>query len=73
MTASELIDQLKQYPADLKIVVEGYENGFDDLETIKNVSLVLHPDKKYWDGKYDESADPISITAIALIGNRKYQ
>ena len=31
MTVSELIDTLKAHPGDLRVVVNGYEEGFDDL------------------------------------------
>ena len=33
MTAQELIEILKTYPADLRVVVNGYETGYDDLES----------------------------------------
>ena len=32
MTTGELIQLLSQYPADLRVMVQGYEDGFDDLE-----------------------------------------
>ena len=30
MTVSELIEQLKSYPADMRVLVPGYEGGYND-------------------------------------------
>ena len=70
MTTAELINRLKEYPDDMRVVVAGYENGFDDIETIKNVVLGLRPDKEEWDGKYEKSTDKNATNAIALLGDR---
>jgi hypothetical protein len=70
MTAFELINKLKQYPGDMQVVVAGYENGFDDIETIKNVLLGLRPDKEEWDGKYEKSTEKNANNALALLGDR---
>ena len=32
MTTEGLIQLLAQYPADLRVMVQGYEAGYDDLE-----------------------------------------
>jgi hypothetical protein len=31
MTVNELIEQLKNYPADMHVLTLGYEGGFDDI------------------------------------------
>jgi hypothetical protein len=31
MTVNELIEQLKNYPADMRVLALGYESGFDDI------------------------------------------
>ena len=33
MTVNELIELLATYPGDLRVVVNGYEDGFDDLKS----------------------------------------
>lgn len=30
MTVSELIEQLKEYPGDMRVLVPGYEGGYND-------------------------------------------
>jgi len=31
MTVSELIEQLKQYPSDMRVLTLGYEGGYNDI------------------------------------------
>ena len=31
MTVNELIEQLRNYPADMRVLALGYEGGFDDI------------------------------------------
>ena len=33
MTVKELVEHLGKYPDDLRVVVNGYEDGFDDLSS----------------------------------------
>jgi hypothetical protein len=70
MTASELIDKLKQYPANMRIVVAGYESGFDDIEMINYVSIDKFRKKQEWDGRYRERNNATTVNAVALLGNR---
>ena len=41
MTVSELIETLKAHPGDLRIVVNGYEEGYDDLSP-RQITVVLN-------------------------------
>ena len=44
MTVRELINLLAAYPDDLRVVVNGYEDGFDDLswDKLKIVEIALN-------------------------------
>jgi|GEM_PF-1222050 len=48
MTVSELIEALKNYPPDARVVVLGYESGYDDITLIKQVAIL--PEDKYLPG-----------------------
>jgi hypothetical protein len=70
ITVKELIQKLSEYPQDLPIVIEGYENGFDDFE-IKQQQIITSLYPNWYDGKYKESNEggslPETITqAITL-------
>ena len=39
MTVAELIETLKAFPADLEVVVEGYETGLDPIHLVKQADI----------------------------------
>jgi hypothetical protein len=51
MTVSELIEQLKNMPQDMMVVIDGYEGGYDNPELS---SSKLIPDSN-WNGKSKEA------------------
>ena len=53
MTVSELTQLLAAYPPDLRVVVNGYEEGYDDLEThlVSVREIRLDAGKKCWEGR----------------------
>ena len=58
MTAQDLIRILRTYPADMRVVVNGYEDGFDDVspEGIAVVKVQLNRGTKAWQGRHLEPA-----------------
>jgi hypothetical protein len=66
MIISELIEKLKKLPPDMRIVIAGYESGFNDIQELK--SLVINLDKKdeWYYGAHEESES--GVNAIALLG-----
>ena len=57
MTIGELIDLLRTYPTDLRVVVDGYEDGFDDLSTgqLSMVKVGLNTGAEVWEGDHIEA------------------
>ena len=57
MTVAELIDLLSSYPGDLRVVVDGYEDGFDDLnpELIGQIELALNQNEPWYLGRHEAS------------------
>ena len=48
MTVNELIEQLKNYPGDMRVLTLGYEGGFDDIG-LKTEDIVFGAnDKDKW-------------------------
>ena len=75
MTVGELIQQLGAYPPDMRVVVNGYEEGYDDLspEQIGLVKIALNTGKNSWEGEHGEANgfdatpdDAEGIEALAL-------
>jgi hypothetical protein len=73
MTVAELIKALSQFDPDLKVVVDGYEGGFDDPR-ISETDAVLDANwdgqrkKKQWDGRHDWGDDSKPNTRVLLLG-----
>lgn len=59
MTAIELIEILRTYPPDTRVMVSGYENGYDDLEPDRVTIMEVHLDtgKWWWDGRHSDVRD----------------
>lgn len=60
MTVDELVRLLADFPPDLRVVVNGYEYGYDDLspEQVSPVTIALNTGKHRWEGKHGEPASP---------------
>ena len=59
MNVSELLEILKAHPGDLRLVVNGYEEGYDDLspEQICVVRIALNIGVHDWEGRHGEPGD----------------
>ena len=59
MTVKDLIDLLARHPADLRVVVNGYEEGYDDLspEQISVVRIALNTGVEHWVGRHSDTDD----------------
>lgn len=71
MTAKELIIELQKIAPDTKIVVRGYEDGYNDISELKTVKIKATPDSNWYDGEYDVSAEEDAVVAIDLFGENK--
>ena len=60
MTVAELIKLLEGYPPILRVVVDGYEEGYDDLSPDRMLVTGMRPDTKQasWQGMHGEAEVP---------------
>ena len=54
MKISELIEQLKKYPADMEVLVPSYEDGFDPVTDCRPLHVVTYEPREWYYGVYDE-------------------
>ena len=54
MTVSELIRILRNYPRNMRVVVNGYETGFEDLDPdlVSVREICLNAGEEWWDGQH---------------------
>lgn len=59
MTVREMIELLERYPSDIRVVVSGYEEGYDDLspKQISVVDLCLNTGVREWQGRHSHPLD----------------
>ena len=59
MTIGELIRILENHPSGMRVVVNGYEEGYDDLspEQIAVVRLLLNTGTQQWQGRHGDPRD----------------
>ena len=64
MSVYELIRLLEKHPPDLRVVVNGYEEGYDDLEMehLSVVEIALNTGKHRWEGQH---GDPNGLSGSA--------
>jgi hypothetical protein len=66
--AQELINHLQTLPPETKIVVRGYEDGYNDILQLKKVKIKPGVDAHWYDGEFEDSSDADTIDAIDLFG-----
>jgi hypothetical protein len=68
MTVKELIDRLSLEDPNKRIVVDGYESGYDEVEKIilVNIQPNLSVSEKDWEGEFEFTSEKDSEAAILL-------
>jgi hypothetical protein len=69
MTVGELILALRKHDAEHRVVVQGYEEGFDDVLPPRPVTLALDVHPETWNGPHDSAAG--GVPAVCLAGRRR--
>lgn len=73
MKAKDLILKLQQLDPDTKVVVRGYEDGYNDIFSLKPVKIKIAENGEWYYGEYEDSTDADAIEAIDIFGeNKKY-
>jgi len=74
MRVKELIEHLTTQDPEMRVVVNGYETGYDELENVYTVKITPNPkaDIKIWEGDFDEvSKNSYEPSETALCFPRK--
>jgi hypothetical protein len=73
MTVAELIATLQEHPLDARVVVDGYEDGFDNVVGAIGGTIAETKDSEWWSGRLEDSSpiDPRSFYAVILTSDRR--
>lgn len=72
MTIAELIQKLQELSPDTKVVIRGYENGYNDILRIVPRKIELDTNSHWYEGSYTDGKDLTAIDAIELYGDNVY-
>jgi len=69
LTVKDLIQKLSGYPGDLRVLVEGYEGGFSEIQSLKQIHVALNRHQKDWMGPHEEDQDSKDSALVILRGS----
>ncbi len=69
MTIQELLQQLHQYPPDTRVVVSGYEGGYNDLMLLKTIVIQADAFTEWYMGQHADTAE--GEPALLLAGENR--
>jgi len=68
MTVRELIERLALEDPSMRVVVQGYEQGYDEVHVVEYTHIVPNTDKDkpWWDGEFNETSNKETELALFL-------
>lgn len=70
MTVAELIDKLKAFPAGMRVVVPGLdEGGYENIGVVKLINVVESGDDVSWGAAFDDVGDDDRPVEVAVMIN----
>lgn len=69
LTVKELIEALAQYPPDIRVVVNGYEDGYDNLHvnSLSAISIRPKPNHSEWEGENEEALEDSGANEFSAV------
>lgn len=63
MNVQQLIEELKKYPPEMRVIVNGYEGGYIDLEKVyvQSIRLNVHRKDDWYYGRHDDANYPMAL------------
>ena len=66
MNVQQLIERLALEDPKMRVVVEGYEQGYDEVHELEYVRILPNTDKDrpWWDGEFNHTLDKTTEKAL---------
>ena len=73
MKIKDLVKELNNLNPDSQILVQGYESGYDDIVSLKEIKIFKKRNANNWDGEYDDAENRKKnvIKSVIIFGNRR--
>jgi hypothetical protein len=73
MTVAELIERLQKFPPETRVVVAGYEDGFNDVKWVEGLDIALNVHTEDYYGAHNtpdcSKANAEVVPAVLLRGH----
>jgi len=66
VTVKELIEKLKEFDQNMRVVVAGYEGGVDDINRAFTVKIKLNQNTAWFYGKHEVSHESFDEMAVQI-------
>ncbi len=66
LTVKDLIQALSKYPPNTRVLVQGYEGGYSDVQDAREIPVAFNVNKEDYMGPHDDDENS-KQTAIVLI------
>jgi hypothetical protein len=63
-TVAELIEKLKEFDGDMRVVVSGYESGYEDCTSVSKVKISLNATTSWYEGTHQQSENGVDAVFI---------
>ena len=72
MVVRELIKKLQEYDPEKRVIVNGYEGGYDDLQKVEDILIAININKKgsYYGPHDDYDGDNLGKVERAIVLQR---
>ncbi len=67
MTVNDLMTALQTYPPETRVVVLGYESGYDDITKVKEIAIVPEETPMWCKGRYDDAPPETAAQAEQVV------
>lgn len=71
MTVKELIEKLQQFPADCPVVLDGYEDGYNEATDIRTKTISRQDSAEWFNGEFDDTED--GNEAVLITSARRWK
>lgn len=67
MTVQELIAKLQQFEPSKRVIIPGYEGGYNDITTVENEPICLNVNSAWYYGPHDRPNEENSANEMAIL------
>ena len=71
MNIADLIAQLQKHSPQTRVLVQGYEDGYDNVTTTKTVFVKPNPDAEWYNGTYVEGDGTGAENAVVVFSEER--